>query len=64
VRFKGDEQKANTVYEGFEPLHAEDIAEIFTTEQHCLHMFASTILSLRVQRRQIRFILSRFKVYG
>jgi len=28
VRFKGDEQKANTVYEGFEPLHAEDIAEI------------------------------------
>ena len=28
ARFKGDEQKANTVYEGFEPLHAEDIAEI------------------------------------
>jgi NADP-dependent 3-hydroxy acid dehydrogenase YdfG len=28
VRFKGDEQKANAVYGGFEPLQAEDIAEI------------------------------------
>jgi len=26
IRFKGDEQKAKAVYEGFEPLHAEDIA--------------------------------------
>ncbi|PLX02937.1 MAG: NAD(P)-dependent oxidoreductase [Marinilabiliales bacterium] len=27
VRFKGDKTKAKAVYEGFEPLHAEDIAE-------------------------------------
>lgn len=27
VRFKGDAQKANSMYEGYEPLHAEDIAD-------------------------------------
>src|SRR6478735_2991240 len=27
IRFKGDEQKAKAVYEGFEPLRAEDIAD-------------------------------------
>lgn len=28
VRFKGDEQRAKKVYEGFEPLHPEDIADV------------------------------------
>ena len=28
VRFKGDEEKSKAVYEGYKPLHAEDIAEI------------------------------------
>jgi 3-hydroxy acid dehydrogenase/malonic semialdehyde reductase len=28
VRFKGDEQKAKSVYEGYEPLHAEDVADV------------------------------------
>jgi len=28
VRFKGDEEKSKTVYEGYKPLRAEDIAEI------------------------------------
>jgi NADP-dependent 3-hydroxy acid dehydrogenase YdfG len=28
VRFKGDTERAANVYKGFEPLHAEDIADI------------------------------------
>jgi 3-hydroxy acid dehydrogenase/malonic semialdehyde reductase len=28
VRFKGDESKAKAVYDGYEPLHAEDIGEV------------------------------------
>lgn len=28
VRFKGDEERANSVYKGYDPLKAEDIAEI------------------------------------
>jgi 3-hydroxy acid dehydrogenase/malonic semialdehyde reductase len=28
VRFKGDQQKADNVYKGFEPLHPENIAEV------------------------------------
>ena len=28
VRFKGDENRARSVYKGFEPLHPEDIATV------------------------------------
>jgi 3-hydroxy acid dehydrogenase / malonic semialdehyde reductase len=28
VRFKGDDKKASSVYEGYEPLHAEDVADV------------------------------------
>ncbi len=28
VRFKGDEQRAKSVYQGFEPLHPEDVADV------------------------------------
>ncbi len=28
VRFKGDKERADSVYKGFEPLHPEDIAEV------------------------------------
>jgi 3-hydroxy acid dehydrogenase/malonic semialdehyde reductase len=28
VRFKGDVERANNVYKGFEPLHPEDVAEV------------------------------------
>jgi NADP-dependent 3-hydroxy acid dehydrogenase YdfG len=28
VRFKGDKQRAESVYKGFEPLKAEDIADV------------------------------------
>ena len=30
VRFKGDEQRAATVYAGYEPLIAEDIADVIS----------------------------------
>lgn len=30
VRFKGDEERANNVYQGFDPLTPEDIAEVIT----------------------------------
>ena len=35
VRFKGDRDKANAVYQGFKPLYAEDVANVikFATEQ-------------------------------
>lgn len=50
VRFKGDEQKAKAVYEGYEPLHAEDIANTVyycaTLPQHvCINDLVITCLA-------------------
>lgn len=50
VRFKGDAQKANAVYEGYEPLHAEDVADtIFycasLPEHVCINDLVLTCLS-------------------
>jgi 3-hydroxy acid dehydrogenase/malonic semialdehyde reductase len=35
VRFKGDQEKAATVYKGIEPLKGEDIAEIILYTLMC-----------------------------
>jgi NADP-dependent 3-hydroxy acid dehydrogenase YdfG len=35
VRFKGDEQRANSVYKGFQPLTAEDIADVIWYTVNC-----------------------------
>ncbi|MGN6211309.1 SDR family NAD(P)-dependent oxidoreductase [Parafilimonas sp.] len=50
VRFKGDTQKADAVYEGYEPLHAEDVADtVFycaTLPAHvCINDLVMTCLS-------------------
>ncbi len=50
IRFKGDEQKANAVYEGYEPLQAEDIADtVFycaTLPEHvCINEVVMTCLA-------------------
>lgn len=50
VRFKGDAQKADAVYEGYEPLHAEDVADtIFycasLPEHVCINDLVLTCLS-------------------
>ena len=50
VRFKGDEQKAKAVYEGYEPLHAEDIANTVyycagLPEHVCINDLVITCLS-------------------
>ena len=35
VRFKGDRQQADSVYQGFDPLHAKDIAEAILYAVNC-----------------------------
>ncbi len=42
VRFKGDEDKAKTVYEGYEPLHASDIAD---TVYYCSNLPAHVCIN-------------------
>ncbi len=35
VRFKGDKQRADNVYKGFEPLHADDVADVISYIVNC-----------------------------
>ncbi len=47
VRFKGDEQRAAGVYQGYEPLHAEDIADlIYFTVSRPWHVNLADIIIL------------------
>ena len=48
VRFKGDKEKADNVYKGFDPLYAEDIADnieyVITRKRH-VQISSMTILA-------------------
>ena len=62
VRFKGDEQKAEAVYRGFEPLHPEDIAEtIFFAATRPPHMNLEEITILPTAQSDSRTVVRKGK---
>jgi NADP-dependent 3-hydroxy acid dehydrogenase YdfG len=60
VRFKGDEEKARKVYEGFEALRAEDIAEvIWFAASRPKHVNLEEIIILPTAQSDSRTVLKR-----
>ncbi|MFC1659912.1 SDR family NAD(P)-dependent oxidoreductase [Gemmatimonadota bacterium] len=52
VRYKGDEEKAEAVYDGYEPLHAEDVAEaVLWVSAQPLHVNVTDLVMLPTGRR-------------
>ncbi|WP_224484190.1 SDR family NAD(P)-dependent oxidoreductase [Robertkochia aurantiaca] len=62
VRFKGDSERAQTVYQGYEPLKPEDIAEIiYFTVSRPRHVNIADLLVLPTDQASSSLISKNFK---